>query len=446
MSWAALPIRWCPDRYFLRRIMTLHEHSRHTPTLPGSVDLLRVIGNFADTVGCATDLPRLAQSLLKTLAEQLRLPEAALWIQEPGGQYRLLASQGQDTPSRLPLSLPDDHALPAWLADEAHSLRYDQNSSSPAGLAMASLHAALCLPLRNATHVLGFCTLGPISTEPRPDEETLVLAETLVCIACSTFDQLLAQDHLRRSSTLMRRTDRLRSLEILAGGFAHEIRNPLTSIKTFIQLAPQRQHDPVFIREFSQIAIQDVHRIEQLLHEILDYASYMTPQPSEVDLNELVVSCLGFVSSPASHRGIRLQTTLAPQLPLLSLDRQQIKQVLLNLLLNALDAMPNGHGLIQVRTRVLPPVGCTTWVQLQVEDEGCGISPDHIEHIFDPFFTTKHTNSASDGSGLGLTTAHQIVREHGGALLVESRIGAGSTFSVNLPIPDVRTTVSAVRE
>ena len=79
----------------------------------------------------------------------------------------------------------------------------------------------------------------------------------------------MAQDDLRRSSTLMRRTDRLRSLEIMAGGFAHEIRNPLTSIKTFIQLAPQRQHDPVFIKEFSQLAIEDVHRIERCCTKFL---------------------------------------------------------------------------------------------------------------------------------------------------------------------------------
>ena len=232
----------------------------------------------------------------------------------------------------------------------------------------------------------------------------------------------------------------------MAGGFAHEIRNPLTSIKTFVQLAPQRQQDTVFIKEFSKLAIEDIHRIERLLHEILDYASYMTPQPTEVDLNELVASCIGFVSSSASHRGIQLQTLLSPQLPLLSLDRQQIKQVLLNLLLNALDAMPKGNGVIRIHTRLLSHVGRTSWVQLQVEDEGCGIATDQLEHIFDPFFTTKHSNSAGDGSGLGLTTAHQIVREHGGTLTVESRVGVGSAFSVNLPAPNEGTTVSAARE
>ena len=172
----------------------------------------------------------------------------------------------------------------------------------------------------------------------------------------------------------------------------------------------------------------------------------MTPHPSDVDLNELVTSCLCFVSATASQRGIRLRTVLAPDLPLLSLDRQQIKQVLLNLLLNALDAMPDGQGVICVQTRLLPLVDGASWVQLRVEDEGCGIAPEHLEHIFDPFFTTKHSNSAGDGSGLGLTTAHQIVHDHGGKLLVDSQVGVGSAFSVNLPAPGVRTTVSAARE
>ena len=108
--------------------------------------------------------------------------------------------------------------------------------------------------------------------------------------------------------------------------------------------------------------------------------------------------------------------------------------------------MPTGNGAIRIHTRLLSQSGRTSWVQLQVEDEGCGIAPDHLEHIFDPFFTTKHSNSAGDGAGLGLTTAHQIVREHGGTLTVESRIGTGSTFSVNFPVPDGGTTGSAVRE
>ena len=393
------------------------------------------------------DLQRLGDLILTALSQQTRLTEAALWIRESGtGRYRLLTSRGHDHASVLPSTLPGDHALITGLSDKQHLLQCDQAPSSPTSLAMTTVHATLCLAFRNKTRLLGLCTLGPIGADIHIDEESLALAETITRIAGNSLDHHLTQDDLRRSSTLMRRTDRLRSLEIMAGGFAHEIRNPLTSIKTFVQLAPQRQQDPVFITEFSKLAIEDIRRIERLLHEILDYASYMTPQPSEVDLNELVASCIGFVASSASRRSIQVQTVLSPQLPLLSLDRQQIKQVLLNLLLNALDAMPNGNGIIRIHTRLLPYAGRTSWVQLQVEDEGCGIAPDHLEHIFDPFFTTKHSNSASDGAGLGLTTAHQIVREHGGTVTVESRVGAGSTFSVHLPAPDERTTVSAARE
>lgn len=411
------------------------------------MDIVRLIGDFAETLGSARDVASLGNPLLTTLSHHTRLPEAAMWIQEStDGQYRLLASHGPSRSSSLPSSLTGDHPLVSGLSAAPFVLHGRQKPTSPTGLAMAEFRATLCLGLRNKGRLLGLCILGPLNAERAIDEEIIATVVTIARIAGISLGHHLAQEDLRRSSTLMRRTDRLRSLEIMAGGFAHEIRNPLTSIKTFVQLAPQRQQDPVFIKEFSQLAIEDIHRIERLLHEILDYASYMTPRPTEVDVNELVASCIGFISSSAAHRGIHVQTDLSPQLPLLSLDRQQIKQVLLNLLLNALDAMPNGKGIIRVHTRPIPNADRLTWVQLQVDDEGCGIAPDHLEHIFDPFFSTKHSNSASEGAGLGLTTAHQIVREHGGTLTVESRVGAGSTFSVNLPVPDTGPTVSAARE
>lgn len=427
--------------------MTRDEHNPHASILSDSVELVRMIGDFAEAAGREKDLPHLGNCILTTLSEQLRLPEAAIWVRGvDAGQFCLLSSRGQRTAHSLPPALRDGHPLITSLSNTVHMLRYQKERDAPVDATLSAMQAALCLPLRSHRGLLGLCILGPLTTDIHIGEDGIAVAETIAHIACNALDHHLAQDDLRRSSTLMRRTDRLRSLEMMAGGFAHEIRNPLTSIKTFIQLAPQRQQDPVFIKEFSQLAIEDVHRIERLLHEILDYASYMTPQASDVDLNELVTSCLCFVSARASQRGTRVRTALAPDLPLLSLDRQQMKQVLLNLFLNALDAMPNGQGVICVQTRILPQIGGTSWVQLQVEDEGCGIAPEHLEHIFDPFFTTKHSNSAGDGSGLGLTTAHQIVHDHGGQLLVESQVGVGSTFSVNLPAPGVRTTASAARE
>lgn len=410
------------------------------------MEIIRLIGDFAKTLGSARDLSHIGQPIVTIFSQYTRLPEAALWIQDgENPQYRLLASHGCNL-SGLPSAFPVEHPLVLGLSRTPHLLFSDELPSSSAAAALTTLRAAMCLGLRSKGRLLGFCALGPQDRNTRLDEESLAIVDTIAHIAGNSLDHHVAQDDLRRSSTLLRRTDRLRSLEIMAGGFAHEIRNPLTSIKTFVQLAPQRQQDPVFIKEFSKLALADVQRIEGLLHEILDYAGYMTPRPTEVDLNELVGSCLGFISSSAAHRGIELQTNLSPQLPPLSLDRQQIKQVLLNLLLNALEAMPDGKGLIRIHTRLLSQEGRPSWVQMQVEDQGCGIAPDHLEHIFDPFFSTKHSNSASEGAGLGLTTAHQIVREHGGTLTVESHTGEGSTFSVNFPVPDTSPTVSAARE
>ncbi|MBA2486600.1 MAG: hypothetical protein H0V35_10985 [Nitrospira sp.] len=295
--------------------MTRHEHNRHTSIRSDSLNLVRIIGDFAETVGRAKDLSSLGHCILTILSQRLGLSEAAIWIQgSDAGQYRLLAFLGQHPASVLPSTFPDDPTLITCLCDSPRILRYDQGGVSSASSSMAAVHAAVCLPLRIHTGLLGMCTFGPLNTDLHLDEDGLVVAETIAHIAANALDHHMAQEDIRRSSTLMRRTDRLRSLEIMAGGFAHEIRNPLTSIKTFIQLAPQRQQDPVFIREFSQLALEDVHRIERLLHEILDYASYMTPQPSDVDLNELITSCLCFVSASASQRGTCLRTTLAPNL------------------------------------------------------------------------------------------------------------------------------------
>ena len=116
------------------------------------------------------------------------------------------------------------------------------------------------------------------------------------------------------------------------------------------------------------------------------------------------------------------------------LDRQQIKQVLMNLLLNAMDAMAETGGRLTARTHRLTKASGDTWVQIEVADTGSGISPADLEHIFDPFYTTKHESGEREGTGLGLTIVHQIVQEHYGYIEVTSHVGVGTTFYVNLPV------------
>jgi signal transduction histidine kinase len=271
--------------------------------------------------------------------------------------------------------------------------------------------------------------IDPPVLTPLTTELLLAMSQS----AANALDSFLMYEDLRQSQVLMRRTDRLRSLEIIAGGFAHEIRNPLTSIKTFIQLAPERKDDSQFIGEFSRIVLDDVNRIERLIQEILDYARYMEPKLTDEDLNEIVSSCIYFVQIQADRRGIKIEKELASELPRGMVDRQQIKQVILNLLLNAMDAIGENHGAIRVRTHGLQKSDGHEWAHIEIHDTGPGISAEHLDHIFDPFFTTKHASAFNEGTGLGLTIVHQIIQEHRGTIRVQSTEGLGTTFHVQLP-------------
>ncbi|MGE3976321.1 MAG: nitrogen regulation protein NR(II), partial [Nitrospira sp.] len=301
------------------------------------------------------------------------------------------------------------------------------------GAQLATLPINLAIPLLNRGRLIAFVLLQSRIGAAAIPSHTMELLAAMAQNAANALDSFLLYEDLRQSHALMRRTDRLRSLETIAGGFAHEIRNPLTSIKTFIQLAPERKDDSRFIGEFSRIVLDDVNRIERLIQEILDYARYMEPRLTDEDPNEIVSSCLYFIQVKADSRGIKIEKDLAPELPRGMLDRQQIKQVLLNLFLNAMDAMSDKTGTLRVRTTKLQKADGAVWTQIEIEDTGHGISPENLDHIFDPFFTTKHASAVNEGTGLGLTIAHQIIREHRGEIQVQSTEGVGTTFHINLP-------------
>ncbi|HEX9758957.1 MAG TPA: ATP-binding protein [Nitrospiria bacterium] len=231
----------------------------------------------------------------------------------------------------------------------------------------------------------------------------------------------------------MARTNRLTAIGTFAAGMAHEIRNPLTSINTFITIAPERKDDREFLENFSKIALEDVNRISRLVQEILDYARSSEPKFSEEDLNEIIHSSLFFIGMETEKMDIRIQEDLSLEVPRIILDRQQMKQVLLNLFINAMDAMGKEGGTIQVKTHTTQKNG-SDWVQIEVKDTGPGIPEDSLEHIFDPFYTTKHDSKDREGTGLGLAIVHQIIQEHGGSIEVKSEMGKGTSFIINLPV------------
>ncbi|HEX7093279.1 MAG TPA: ATP-binding protein [Nitrospiraceae bacterium] len=415
----------------------------NTDTVAPSLSIqLGIVTQFAADLGTMTDLTTLGNRIIQELCRAGGTTHGALFLLDREHEcYRRASMVGPIAPMLIPPTMAAGHPLPHHLlatnrimpqADPAVALQ-ETDSGAAARAAMESMQATRIVPHLNKGRLIAFSLLGPAIPTDRENALTRSMLAALAQTATNALDTIMLYEDLHHSHTLMKRTDRLKSLETIAGGFAHEIRNPLTSIKTFIQLAPERKDDPQFIQEFSKVVLDDVYRIERLIQEILDYARYMEPKLTEEDFNDIVASCLYFIDVKADSHGIKIEKELASDLPRVMLDRQQIKQVLLNLLLNAMDSMAGAGGRLRVQTRKLVKPGGDVWAHVEIADTGEGIQDMNLEHIFDPFFTTKHESGEHEGTGLGLTIVHQIIQEHHGEIRVKSSVGVGTTFFVSLP-------------
>ena len=233
------------------------------------------------------------------------------------------------------------------------------------------------------------------------------------------------QDNFER----MKRAERLYAAGQLSAGLAHEIRNPLASIAGAVGMLRRDRLSEQRRAECLEIINKERERLERLLTSFLDFARPRPPRYQTTDVEEVLDSVLDLSSHAVLDGAVRLRKEVADGLPAVKCDPEQLKQVLLNLAINAIQAMREG-GEIAVSARVQDGKAL-----IQVKDQGPGISPEHLEKIFDPFFTTKE-----HGSGLGLSVAHQIVEQHSGVLTVERNPDRGMTFSVLLPLTPEKAT------
>lgn len=235
-----------------------------------------------------------------------------------------------------------------------------------------------------------------------------------------SFNKIVEQRDLFQQE--IQKQDRMKAVSTLAAGMAHEIKNPLTSIRTFAEYLPQKYDDPEFRSKFKKIVVEEVDRVNTIVRQLLEFS-----KPSELVLRrESIVSILddtlGLLNNDLLHQNIDLVRNYESKSEFL-VDKNQLKQAFLNLLLNSMQAMPHG-GTLTISTRAGKDMKTLT---VTVEDTGIGINKEHVPHIFDPFYTTK-----DGGSGLGLSIVHGIITKHGGKIKVESEPGRGTTFSVLL--------------
>jgi two-component system sensor histidine kinase HydH len=232
--------------------------------------------------------------------------------------------------------------------------------------------------------------------------------------------ELAAQnEQLRRQ---VQQTERLKVVSTLAAGMAHEIKNPLASIRTFAEYLPEKYDDPAFREKFARILTQEVDKMNALVQRLLDFARPNRPQLRLVRLSTLIRETLDFLQGTLLNKQVRVETAFAQRDEVLA-DSGQIKQALLNVLLNSIEAM-QGSGRITVST-----VQQNGSVAIVVSDTGPGIAKRDLARVFDPFYTTKPS-----GTGLGLSVVHTIVREHGGRVKIDSEVGKGTRIQMILPI------------
>jgi len=225
----------------------------------------------------------------------------------------------------------------------------------------------------------------------------------------------------------MERADRLASVGEMAAGIAHEIKNPLTGIAAAITVIKGD-----FAAEDPRVSIIDevleqVSRLDKTVNDLLFFGKPTAPEPTSTDINSELKKILVFASQHAGGKNIKQQLELAGGLPPVYVDPKQIQQVFLNLFLNAVQAMHGSGGTLTVRSQLIEVDGIDT-VQVQVIDTGQGIPLQILDKIFTPFFTTK-----AQGTGLGLPISHRLIEQQGGRLYVESELGKGTTFVVELP-------------
>ena len=225
-----------------------------------------------------------------------------------------------------------------------------------------------------------------------------------------------------------RRVDRFASVGELSAVIAHEIRNPLTGIRTTIQYVGRKLDAKSSLKTDLDDAIKELDRIEQFTTDLLQFTSPKSLQLEEQGITPILSKVLDNLSLQFGESEITLRRDLAEDLPRIPLDADAIQQVFLNLILNAIDAMPDG-GQLRVTTSSRR-YRSRQAVEVAFHDTGCGIQEDNLDKIFDPFFTTR-----PNGTGLGLSISLQILREHGGRVNVRNRSQGGTTFRLSFPVP-----------
>ena len=403
-------------------------------------ELERTILALRRSVAHILDIDELGQVLVEGLAASPRFTQGALYLLGPDARvFKLRNHFGPKSAERVEMAparpLLDRLSKMGTAVlenaerelEERRLVGDDREAETAHDIAvtMRALQASVCLGLRGESgHLYGFLTLRDDRLRDAfSREEVQLLAGLATQVAVTVENSELYQQ--------MKEKDRLAALGEMAAGLAHEIRNPLGSIKASAQYLSETSAQAQDGAEFLDIIVDEVDRLNRVVSSFLDYARPAHSDPEPIHVNAAVELTLQFLRPECDSANVSLHVAMDEDLPKVRIDIEHLRQVLINLVQNAVQAMTRG-GDIFVETRSQDRFGigggARRWVQISVRDTGPGIAPGLLANLFVPFVTTKQ-----QGTGLGLAISQRIVAEAGGRIDVRSRQGFGTTFVVLLP-------------
>ncbi len=341
--------------------------------------------------------------------------------------FTVFASRGYADADLSDVAFHDGAHLAKWLYTNETYLVPSQSPEVLAYLrseereALTRLGVEAVLALLASNRLVGMIFVSGLNGEGPTSLQALW---SLVPQMALALENAVLYEHQKLRMRRLYRAERLATTGQLAAGAAHEIRNPLTSIRSTIQYLQRAVKDDAELSEMVGDLLGETDRINAIVEGMLSFARRTEPHFEQVDLRELIAQTVRLVDPTARKAGVEIETVLPEQLCMLRGDPDQLKQMLLNVIMNGVQAMAEG-GNLRVSLDLLP--GAEHAWRVEIEDTGRGISGDDLERAFDPFFTTK-----SDGTGLGLSICHSIVQEHGGEIEIESAKGTGARVEIRL--------------
>nr|KXH69850.1 MAG: hypothetical protein AM324_01875 [Candidatus Thorarchaeota archaeon SMTZ1-83] len=324
---------------------------------------------------------------------------------------------------------------PAWQYPDIASARIvlDGKSYSTRGFRNGQYRQTADIVLDSS--VWGVVTVVYAQKRPELDEGPFLTEERSLIDAVARqvafiIEQRQAEEERTKLQDQLRHADRLATIGQLAAGVAHELNEPLGSILGFAELARKTSDLPEEATQDLEKIVKASLQAREVIKKLMLFARQMPPQKSQVDVNRIVEEGLSFFKPRCAKEGIELICSLAPRLPKIIADPGQLNQVMVNLVVNSIQAMPGG-GKLTLRTS-----GSKDHVFLTVEDTGTGMSKEVLKRIFLPFFTTK---DVGQGTGLGLAVVHGIISAHRGSIQVDSKLGQGTKFEIRMPLGEQPT-------